>query len=133
MVVNRITAVRLRAMNISPLHLSKVRGFKVVPKNHLGDMFSPSQSAFYVLLGRRGRPTARRERVLFVDYVDDFLSCCQQQIEELWQKHRVVITHVAVKLGRPFRKAPHDLTDAYTHALQVQSLRHKLQPRFRRL
>lgn len=108
-------------------------GFKVVPKHQLPDVFHESQSAFYVLLGRRGAPEAPRESVLFVDYLDDFLDACQQQIHELWDKHRVMITHVAVKLGRPFRHTHHNLTEAYARALAVQELRHKLNPRFRRL
>lgn len=108
-------------------------GFKIVPKRRLGDLFHESQSAFYVLLGRRGARTAPRERVVFVDYLDDFLDACQQQIDELWDKHRVMITHVAVKLGRPFRSTPRDLTQAYRRALAIQALRHKLNPRFRRL
>ncbi len=120
-------------MNTTPLHSTRMPGFKVVPKHQLPDVFHGSQGAFYVLLGRRGAPEAPRERVLFVDYLDDFLTACQQQIDELWEKHRVMITHVAVKLGRPFRATHHNLTVAYQRALAVQELRHKLNPRFRRL
>ncbi|HVU32751.1 MAG TPA: hypothetical protein VHE61_04905 [Opitutaceae bacterium] len=120
-------------MNTAPLHETKIPGFKVVPKNRLADVFHGPQSAFYVLLGRRGAPDAPRDRVLFVDYVDDLVTACQQQIDELWSKHRVMITHVAVKLGRPFRSAHCDLTEAYKRAVAIQELRHKLNPRFRRL
>ena len=120
-------------MNATPLHSSQIPGFKVVPKRQLSDEFRGPQSGFYILLGRRGAPEAPRERVLFVDYLDDFVTACQQQIEELWAKHRVMITHVAVKVGRPFRASPRDLTQAYERALAVQELRHRLNPRFRRL
>jgi hypothetical protein len=120
-------------MNTTPLHSTRIPGFKVVPKRQLGDVFHDSQGAFYVLLGRRGAPQAPRERVLFVGYLDDFLEACQQQINDLWEKHRVMITHVAVKLGRPLRASHHDFSDAYRRALEVQELRHKLNPRFRRL
>lgn len=120
-------------MNTTPLPATQIPGFKVVPKRHLGEVFHHSQSAIYVLLGRRGAPEQPRERVLFVDYLDDFVEACQQQIDDLWAKHRVMITHVAVKLGRPFRAQPHDLKGAYERALALQELRHKLNPRFRRL
>jgi hypothetical protein len=120
-------------MNTTPLTSMSMPGFKIVPKRSLGRVFHESQGAFYVLLGRRGAPEAPRQRVLFVDYLDDFLDACQQQIDELWAKHRVMITHVAVKIGRPFRPAPHDLTVAYRRAIAVQELRHRLNPRFRRL
>lgn len=104
----------------------------VVPKRHLGDVFRPSQSACYVLLGRRGAPDAPRERVLFVHYLDHFLDSCQRQIEELWAKHRVPITHVAVKIGKRLRPR-HDFAAVYERAVTVQHLREKLHPRFRRL
>jgi hypothetical protein len=120
-------------MNTTPLQSTKIRGFKVIPKRQLTDLFHESQSAFYVLLGRRGAPEAPRERVVFVDYLDDFLESCQQQIDELWEKHRVMITHVAVKVSRSFRTPSHTLDHAYERALAVQELRHKLNPRFRRL
>ncbi|PTX91173.1 hypothetical protein [Opitutus sp. ER46] len=120
-------------MNTTALVSTRIPGFRVVPKRKLGDVFRPSQSGFYVLLGRRGGATAPRERVLFVDYVDDFLDACRLQIDELWTKHRVMITHVAVKLGRPFQTVHPSLTDAYRRAIAVQELRHKLNPRFRRL
>lgn len=116
----------------TPLQPAHLRGFKVVPKRLLRECFSPSQSACYVLLGRRGNPAAPRERVVFVHYLDGFLDACQHQIEELWEKHRVLITHVAVKLGK--RLPPrHDFSDVYARALAVQHLREKLHPRFRRL
>jgi hypothetical protein len=124
--------VSMPPMNATQLHSTRIPGFKVIPKRRLGDFFHESQSAFYVLLGRRGAPEAPRERVVFVAYLDDFLESCQQQIEELWAKHRVMITHVAVKLGRPFHTSG-TLTEAYERALAVQDLRHKLNPRFRRL
>lgn len=117
-------------MNTTLLPPARLPGFKVVPKRHLAEFFSPSQNAYYVLLGRRGSPEAPRERVLFVHYLDHFLEACQRQIDELWQKHRVVITHVAVKLGRA---AHGDFATLYSRAVQVQHLRQKLQPRFRRL
>src|SRR3954464_10707315 len=98
-------AFSLIAMNTTPVQPAKLPGFKVVPKRHLGECFSPSQSAYYVLLGRRGAPERPRERVLFVHYLDGFLDSCQQQIDELWEKHRVLITHVAVKLSKEFRSA----------------------------
>jgi hypothetical protein len=120
-------------MNTAPLHSTRIPGFKVIPKHQLGEYCHGSRSAFYVLLGRRGPPDEPRESVLFVDYVDDLLAACQQRIDEFWDKHRVMITHVAVKLGRPFRGAHHNLTHAYERALAVQELRHKLNPRYRRL
>lgn len=120
-------------MNTTPLHSTRIPGFKVVPKKRLTDVFRGPQSAFYVLLGRHGAPEAPRERVLFVDYVDDFVTACQQQIDELWAKHRVMITHVAVKLRRPFHSTQRELMKAYERALAVQELRRKLNPRFRRL
>jgi hypothetical protein len=120
-------------MNTTPLQPIKLPGFKVVPKRHLVQCFSPSQSAYYVLLGRRGAPEAPRERVLFVHYLDHFLNACQRQIEALWEKHRVVITHVAVKISKGLRPAHGDLAELYERAVTVQQLRQKLQPRFRRL
>ena len=120
-------------MNTYPLQPLRLRGFKVVPKRNLEDCFSPTQSAYYVLLGRRGTPDCPRERVLFVHYLDHFLDACQRQIEELWSKHRVLITHVAVKLGHAPQPAHRDLAQSYERALSVQQLRRKLQPRFRRL
>jgi len=123
----------LNSMNTMPLQPHKLPGFKVVPKRLLGQCFSSSQSAYYVLLGRRGAPASPRERVLFVHYLDRFLNVCQRQIEELWSKHRVMITHVAVKLGHNAVPAHGDLARSYERALSVQHLRQKLQPRFRRL
>jgi hypothetical protein len=120
-------------MNTSALQPTKLPGFKVVSKRHLGEFFSPSQSAYYVLLGRRGTPDSPRERVLFVHYLDHFLDACQQQIDELWQKHRVLITHVAVKLGKGLRPTRGTLAKTYERAIEVQQLRQKLHPRFRRL
>ncbi len=121
-------------MNSFPLlHPSKLPGFKVVPKRQLQRVFSPSQSAYYVLLGRRGASVAPRERVLFVHYLDHFVDGCQRQIDELWQKHRVLITHVAVKLTKGLRDTRHDFSGVYERAVNVQHLRNKLQPRFRRL
>ncbi len=120
-------------MNSTPLQSPSMPGFKVVPKRQLTELFHASQAAFYILLGRRGAPESPRESVLFVDYMDDFLNACQQQIDDLWSKHRVVITHVAVKLRRPFGTDPANLTHAYKRALAVQELRHKLNPKFRRL
>ncbi len=122
-----------RDVNTAPLQPAKLPGFKVVPKRHLGEFFHPSQCAYYVLLGRRGTADAPRERVLFVQYLDDFLAACQQQIEELWEKHRVLITHVAVKTGKGLRPAHHDFAEVYERAVTVQQLRQKLHPRFRRL
>lgn len=120
-------------MNSTPLQPASLPGFKVVPKRHLGEFFRPSQSAYYVLLFRRDDPAAPRESVLFVHYLDHFLEGCQQQIAELWEKHRVLITHVAVKLGKPLRPAHHDFAEVYERAVTVQHLRQKLHPRFRRL
>ena len=120
-------------MNTPPPATTRLPGFKVVPKRHLVECFSPSQNAYYVLLGRRGTPDSPRERVLFVHYLDRFLDVCQQQIEELWEKHRVLITHVAVKIGRGLRPAHGDLAETYERAVTVQHLREKLHPRFRRL
>jgi hypothetical protein len=120
-------------MNTPSLHPVSLPGFKVVPKRLLRRCFSSSQSAYYVLLGRRGAPDHPRERVLFVHYLDRFLDQCQQQIEELWSKHRVMITHVAVKLGRDSAPAHRDLAKTYERAVSVQQLRQRLQPRFRRL
>jgi hypothetical protein len=125
--------VSLEPMNTTTLQPSKLPGFKVVPKRHLEDVFSPTQSAYYVLLGRRGAPASPRERVLFVHYLDHFLSGCQQQIEELWTKHRVHITHVAVKLRKELQSSRHDFAETYERAVAIQQLRQKLQPRFRRL
>lgn len=120
-------------MNATPLPPTKIPGFTVVPKQQLGELFPQPRSAFYVLLGRHGDPDAPRESVLFVDYVDDLLEACHQRIDELWEKHRVLITHVAVKLGQPLRTREPNLTRAYERALAVQELRHQLNPRFRRL
>jgi hypothetical protein len=120
-------------MNTTPLHPTPLPGFTVVPKRALGERFSPAQSAYYVLIGRRGAADAPRESVLFVHYLDHFVDACQAQIEELWRKHRVVITHVAVKLGRDVRSAHGNLARTYERALSIQQLRQKLQPRFRRL
>ena len=120
-------------MNRSTLNVFRLPGFKVIPKRRLESQCSRSQSAIYVLLGRRGSPNAPRERVLLVEYVDDFLEACQTQIEELWEKHRVLITHVAVKIGKDLRRAHGDLAEAYDRAVTMQHLREKLQPRFRRL
>lgn len=119
-------------MNTAPLHHFDLPGFKVVPKTHLHDEFSPDQSACYVLLGVRGAPEDPTERVLFVHYVDHFLDTCERQIEQLWDKHRVLITHVAVRLGA-LRGDHGNLTAAYERAVELQHLRQKLQPRFRRL
>ena len=86
-----------------------------------------------MLLGRRGAPDAPRERVLFVHYLDNFLDACQRQITELWEKHRILITHVAVKLSTEMRPAHGDFAELYDRAVTVQQLRQKLHPRFRRL
>jgi hypothetical protein len=120
-------------MNTPPLQPAKLPGFKVVPKRNLEEVFSPSQNAYYVLLGRRGAPDSPRERVMFVHYLDHFLTACQQQIDECWRKHRVLITHVAVKLKKEFQSPRPDFAQAYERAVTIQQLRHKLQPRFRRL
>jgi hypothetical protein len=120
-------------MNSTPLQPTKLPGFKIVPRRHLQDEFSPSQNAYYVLLGRRGAPDSPRERVLFVHYLDHFLNSCQRHIEHLWDKHRVHITHVAVKVGDAATPAHGDLAELYDRAVTVHQLREKLQPRFRRL
>jgi hypothetical protein len=120
-------------MNTTPIQRRDLPGFKVVPKRRLQQCFSSSQSAYYFLLGRRGAPNNPRERVLFVHYLDRFLNECQRQIEELWAKHRVMITHVAVKPEGKDSPAHGDLARTYARAVSVQQLRHKLQPRFRRL
>jgi hypothetical protein len=104
-------------MNPAPLQPVRLPGFKVVPKRSLREFFSPSQNAYYILLGRRGPSNAPRERVLFVHYLDRFLDTCQRQIEDLWDKHRVVITHVAVNAGRHLRPAHHDLAELYQRTL----------------
>jgi hypothetical protein len=126
-------AATLSPMNSTLLPPARLPGFKVVPKRHLGERFRPSQSAFYVLLGRRGAPTAPRERVLFVHYLNHFLGACQRQIDALWEKHRVLITHVAVKVARRVRRTPGEFAELYQRAVEVQHLREKLHPRFRRL
>ena len=123
----------LPPMNTLPLQPTRLPGFTVIPKRHLGDRFSPSHNAYYVLLGRRGTPDHPRERVLFVHYLDHFLDACQRQIDELWAKHRVLITHVAVKIGKGVRPAHGNLAELYERAVTVQHLREKLHPRFRRL
>lgn len=123
----------LAPMNATPLQPTKIPGFKVVPKRHLGACFSASQNAYYILLRRRGAPNAPRERVLFVHYLDHFLDACQRQIEDLWDKHRVLITHVAVKIGKDLPPAHGDLAELYERAVTVHQLRAKLHPRFRRL
>ena len=120
-------------MNTTTLQPTNLPGFKVVPKRHLEEVFSSSQSAYYVLLGRRGAPESPRESVLLVQYFDDFLDACQRQIEELWRKHRVLITHVAVKIGKGLRPKRGALAKTYERAVAVQHLREKLHPRFRRL
>ncbi|MDO8544662.1 MAG: hypothetical protein Q7S40_29825 [Opitutaceae bacterium] len=104
----------------------------MVPRRQLEEIFNPDQSAIYVLLGRRGHPEAPRESILFVHYLDHFLDGCERQIEELWEKHRVLITHVAVKLGRRLRPR-HELAEVYERAVTIQQLRQKLRPRFRRV
>lgn len=120
-------------MNAASPHPPSLSGFTVVPKAKLAQVYSPSQSAYYVLLGRRGAAAAPRERVLFVHCLDHFLDGCQQQIEKLWRKHRIVITHVAVKVSRHVRATRHGLGEVYDRAVSVQRLRNRLQPRFRRL
>src|SRR4051812_21438477 len=125
--------IRFQVMNAIPLQPTKLPGFKVVPKRHLGECFSTSQNAYYVLLGRRGAADAPRERVLFVHYLDHFLDSCQRQIDDLWEKRRVLITHVAVKIGKGLRPAHGDLAELYERAVTVHHLRQKLHPRFRRL
>jgi hypothetical protein len=121
------------AMNSAPTRSSNIPGFTVVSQQELDEVFDASQSAFYVLLGRHGAPEDTPESVLFVDYVDHFVDMCQQRIDALWQKHRVLITHVAVKLGGQFDRHHHNLMQAYERALALQELRHRLNPRFRRL
>src|SRR5207302_3774971 len=121
------------AMNTTPLHHLKLPGFKVVPRNDLRQSFSPTQSAYYVLLHCHRPTEAPHERVLFVHYLDHFLDHCQEQIDELWEKHRVLITHVAVRLGGRWRASRRNLAELYERAVTVQQLRQKLQPRFRRL
>jgi hypothetical protein len=118
-------------MNTPTLQPVRLPGFKVVPKRRLNERFSPSQNAFYVLLGRRGPTSAPRESVLLVHYLDHFLSRCEEQITKLWEKHGVVITHVAVKPGKS--PAHGDLAQLYDRAVTVQHLREKLHPRFRRV
>ena len=120
-------------MNATPLPLIRLPGFQVVPKRRLQQRFSPSQNAFYVLLGRRGPSGAQRESVLLVYYLDHFLTKCQEQITKLWEKHGVVITHVAVKAAKGLRPAHGDLAELYERAVTVQHLREKLHPRFRRV
>lgn len=120
-------------MNSTALHDVKIPGFKVVPRRNLSACFSPSQSAYYVLLRRRSTPHARHERVLFVHYLDHFVDGCEQQIEALWEKRRVLITHVAVKLKRRLRRSSRDFTETYRRALMVQQLRQQLHPLFRRI
>lgn len=119
-------------MNTTSLHEFRLPGFTLVPKEQLKESFSPDQSAYYVLLRQHRSPDEPHECVVYANYLDHFVDDCQQQIEELWQKHRVWITHVAVKLGAPLRRS-HDFAQAYARALTVQRLRQKLQPRFRRL
>ena len=111
-----------------PLH-----GFRVVPRRKLETQFSPAQSAYYVLLGRRGDPRRPRERVVLVQCLDRFLERCLRQIDHLWRKHGVHISHVAVKVGRPLPPATQGLAAAYRRAVAVQHLREQLRPRFRRL
>jgi hypothetical protein len=120
-------------MNTHPLQPVRLPGFTVVPKRRLQQRFSPSENAFYILLGRRGPSTAPRESVLAVHYLDHFLTHCQEQIAKLWEKHGVVITHVAVKAGKDLRPAHGDLAELYDRAVTVQHLREKLHPRFRRV
>lgn len=120
-------------MNTTPLHSTRIPGFKVVSSHRINDVFHDSQSAFFVLLGRRQATQVPDERVLFVDYVDDLLEACQKRIDEFWEKHHVMITHVAVKLGGHLRPNHRNLNSAYERALAVQELRRKLNPEFRRL
>jgi hypothetical protein len=122
----------LEGVNTTPVQPEKLPGFKVVPRRSLDEVFNPSQSAYYILIGRGGTSEDPRERVLFVQYLDRFLDSCHQQIEELWRKHRVLITHVAVKVGRRLRPE-RELAKVYDRAVTVHQLREKLQPRFRRL
>jgi hypothetical protein len=120
-------------MNTPPLHATQLPGFEIVARRELGQRFSPSQSAYYILLGRRGASESPRERVLFVHYLDHFLDACERQIDKLRAKHRVLITHVAVKMGKDLRPAHGDLAALYDRAVTVHQLRAKLHPRFRRL
>jgi hypothetical protein len=120
-------------MNTIPLPDPGLPGFKVVSKHRLGDVFSPSHNAYYILLGRRGDPAEPHDRIVFVNYLDHFLTACQREIEDLWIKHRVLITHVGVKL-RPGRSKPrHDFSQTYERAVAVKHLREKLNPLFRRV
>jgi len=120
-------------MNTTPLHHVKLPGFKVVARDELEQAFRPTQSAYYVLLHCHRTTEAPHEAVLFVHYLDHFLDACQRQIAALWAKHRVLITHVAVKVGNELRPSSRDLAGVYDRAVTVQHLRQKLQPRFRRL
>ncbi len=113
---------------------TKIPGFKIVPKRDLRRHFTRSQAAYYILLAHRGPANAPKERVFFVRYVDQFLTACQRQIDLLWSKHRVLITHVGVRLGKRLRPSQPDfLQKAYERALAVQHLREQLAPRFRRI
>lgn len=112
--------------------LDLLPGFKVVPKRNLQQMYRPSQTAYYVLIGRRGAPDAPRQRVVLVECLDEFLEGCQQQIAELWEKHRILVTHVAVKIGRRLGRR-HELSKVYERAITVQRLRRRLHPRLRRV
>lgn len=107
-------------------------GFKVVPKRILPRIYRPTQSAYYVLIGRRGAPDAPRQRVVLVECLDEFLAGCQQQIAELWEKHRILVTHVAVKVDRRLGRR-HELSEVYERAITVQQLRRRLHPRLRRV
>lgn len=120
-------------MNTTSTQDFKIPGFKVVPKQRLHDSFDPSQSACYVLLGRHGPREAPRERVLLVEYLDHFVDGCERRINDLWDKHRVPITHVAVKIVGRFRRKPRKLAATYERAVEVQHLRDQLHPRFRRV
>jgi hypothetical protein len=119
-------------MNTTLQH-SNLPGFQVVARRELGDRFSTTQNAYYILIGRRGAAQSPRERVLFVHYLDHFLDACERQITKLREKHRVLITHVAVKIGKGLRPAHGDLAELYDRAVTVHQLRQKLHPRFRRL
>jgi hypothetical protein len=120
-------------MNTPVLDSSCLAGFKVVPKRNLREEFSPSQSAYYVLIGRRGPSDDPRESVLLVGYLEHFVDLCQHQIDALWQKHRVFITHVAVRAGTELHRTRRDLSAAYHRAVVIQELRQKLHPKFRRV
>lgn len=120
-------------MNTTPPHAKKIPGFKLVSKNRLEEEFHGAQSAYYILFGKPQTSDVPSEQVVLVDAVDDFLEACQHQIDELWSKHRVTITHIAVKLGRPFRTNERNLTCAYERALEIQELRNRLHPQFRRV